>query len=99
MAAITHALDNLFNRMIGRKFLPYADFTGTTNATANTQTLFNHGLTDHRGNPVVPSRVQVLPNGATPAGFVYEVSASHTTTQCDIRATGVSVPFRARAWV
>jgi hypothetical protein len=90
----------LFYRIIaGRRYLPYADFTGTTNATANTQTLFTHGLVDQRGNPVAPSRVHVTASAATPAGFPYEVSANHTTTQCDIRATGISVPFRARAWV
>jgi hypothetical protein len=89
-----------FFRMIaGRRYLPYSDFTGTTNATANTQTLFNHGLVDEKGAPVAPSRVVVTANGATPAGFPYEVAASHTTTQCDIRATGISVPFRARAFV
>jgi uncharacterized protein YjdB len=91
----------LFYRIIsGRRYLPYVDITGTTNATINTQTLFPHTLKDHRGNPVAPSAVTITPNSATaPAGQVYEVAANHTTANVDIRATGISVPFRARLWV
>jgi hypothetical protein len=89
-----------FFRMIaGRRYLPYSDFSGVTNATPNTQTLFTHGLVDEKGAPVTPSRVVVTASSATPAGFPYEVAAGHTTTQCDLRATGASVVFRARAFV
>lgn len=98
--AVTPIFDSLWNRIIKRNNAqPYVDITGTTNGTANTQTLFTHTLVDHKGSPVKPSRVHVTADGATPAGFPYEVSASHTTTQVDIRATGISVPFRARLWV
>jgi hypothetical protein len=93
------AFDQTFTRSIERSRLPFADFTGTTNATLNTQTLFTHGLRNAVGTPVIPTRVMLTANGATPAGFPYEVAASHTTTQCDIRATGASVVFRARAWL
>jgi hypothetical protein len=97
---LSAAIVQRFYRMLGgRRYLPYADFIGTTNATANTQSLFTHGLVDEKGAPVAPSRVMVTASAATPAGFPYEVSANHTTTQCDIRATGISVPFRARAFV
>jgi hypothetical protein len=75
---------------------PYSDFSGVTNAVANTQTLFNHGLTDSVGNPMVPAFIDYSPNVAT--GILYEVSANHSATQADIRATTASVAFRARAW-
>jgi hypothetical protein len=93
------AYDQAFTRVIERARVPFADFIGTTNATLNTQTLFTHGLRNHVGTAVAPTRVMVTASAATPAGFPYEVAANHTTTQCDIRATGASVAFRARAWL
>jgi hypothetical protein len=95
------AFAQLFYRIIeGRRYLPYVDIAGTTNATINTQTLFPHTLKDHRGVPVAPSRVHLTVDSATaPAGPVYEVSANHTAANIDVRSTGVSVPFRARLWV
>ncbi len=99
MALIPPVFDTLWNRIIkANRGQPYADIVGTTNGTANTQTLFAHTLVDQKGVAVKPGRVMVLADGATPAGFVYEVSAGHTTTQVDIRATGAAVAFRARCW-
>lgn len=79
----------------------HVDITGTTNATPNTQTLFPHTLRDAVGAPVIPSRVQITVDGTggTPAGFLYEMPANHTTTNVDIRATGASVKFRARLYL
>lgn len=94
------AFDQAFTRSIARSRLPYADFTGTTNATLNTQTLFTHGLQNQTGTAVAPSRVMLTINmTSAPAGHLYEAATNHTTTQCDIRATGASVVFRARAWI
>ena len=98
MAAIAAPQDSAAFRLGRRSAKQYSDFTGTSNATANTQTLYAHGLVDDVGRAIVPSRVEVFASAATPAGFPYEVAANHTATQCDIRATGISVPFRARAW-
>lgn len=98
MAVVAPAMDSAGYRMVRHNAKQYSDFTGTTNGTINTQTLFAHGLLDDVGRAITPSRVTVEANVAAPAGFVYEVAASHTTTQADIRSTGVSVVFRARAW-
>jgi len=93
------AFDQVFTRTIERSRLPFADFTGTTNATLNTQTLFTHGLRDGLGKATAPTRVMVTVNSSVaPAGFVYENAAAHTATQCDIRGSGASVVFRGRAW-
>lgn len=100
--AVTPIFDTLWNRIVkGNKALPYVDITGTTNATANTQTLFPHTLVDNKGTAVIPSRVMITIDGTggTPAGFVYEMPANHTATNLDIRGSGISVKFRARAWV
>lgn len=97
MAAIPAAMDSAAFRLGRRSARQYSDFTGTTNATLNTQTLYNHGLTDDVGRPLVPSRVEAIGNVAA-AAAVYEVSANHTATQVDIRSAGTSVSFRARAW-
>lgn len=94
------AYDNRFAGNVAASRPPYVDITGTTAATANTQTLFAHTLRNATGRAVAPSRVDITINSATaPAGFAYEVAANHTTTAVDIRATGISVPFRARLWV
>lgn len=98
MAVVPPIFDQLFNRLLGRRRLPYADFTGTTSATPNAAGLVAHGLTDDKGNPVAPSRVTLVASAATPAGFPYEQVAARTTTQVDIRATGASVAYQGRAW-
>ena len=94
------AFDQGFLRSMSASRLPYADFIGTTSATLNTAGLTNHGLRSAVGAAVAPSRVMLTVNAASaPAGFAYENAAAHTATQCDIRATGASVPYRGRAWL
>ena len=99
--AVTSVFDTLWSRMLGRKLPPYVDITGTTNATLNTQTLFPHTLKNQVGVAIIPSKIDldIDGTGGTPAGFVYEMPATHTTANVDIRGSGASVKFRARLWV
>src|SRR5262245_30063790 len=98
MALVSPPMDSAAYRLLRRTGKAYSDFTGTTAGSANTAGLVAHNLVDDVGRPLVPSRVEVFASASTPAGFVYEQAAGHTAVNADIRATGASVAYRARAW-
>lgn len=61
------AHDQRYIRAATRGVRPYVDVYGTTNPTANTQSLFAHGLRDDVGRAVAPSFVTITSGTALAA--------------------------------
>ena len=90
---VKHAADIAWLRMVLQGVLPHAVCTGTTHATANTQSLVNHGLKDDSGKDLKPSMVIVFSDIGTTT--VYPVKANHTATQIDVRSSGSAIAWTA----
>lgn len=67
--------------------------TGTTHATANTQSLVSHGAVDENGNAYLAANLRVIAI-PTVGTLVYQGGAT-TATQIDVRSTGSSIAY---AW-